>query len=489
MRTSFTGIEIARRALQAQQRSLDIVGHNVANANTPGYSRQVAVHTSSQPYPIPQFTHNPSVGMVGTGVEIGQITRMRDQFVEMRLRQENHNLGYWQTLKDGLTQVELIFNEPSEHGIHQALNKFWDSLSELSRNPESDANRTVVLQTAEALAESIRHVRSQLGKQRDNMNTIAEIKVSEINTIAQQIADLNKQISKVVVAGYQANDLLDKRDELLQQLSQITNIEVVESESQQITVSISGATLVDRTRTYALETAKNFDLGYERVEVIWQGSNAPVHVTSGELYGLLVFRDGTDNFPGVQGYIDQLNEWTANFINTVNEIHRQGYDLDSNPGQDFFVVDVLGGTPDPVTKEHDPSLLIRVNITDPNQIAASNELHNGEVVRGNGNIALQLASLRHTPYQPDQPKLSDSFNAIIAGLGVRAMEANVMVENGIALGDHLERLRESISGVNLDEEMADMIKFQHAYNAAARIMTAMDEALDTIINRMGAVGR
>ena len=324
MRTSFTGIEIARRALQAQQRSLDIVGHNVANANTPGYSRQVAVHTSSQPYPIPQFTHNPSVGMVGTGVEIGQITRMRDQFVEMRLRQENHNLGYWQTLKDGLTQVELIFNEPSEHGIHQALNKFWDSLSELSRNPESDANRTVVLQTAEALAESIRHVRSQLGKQRDNMNTIAEIKVSEINTIAQQIADLNKQISRVVVAGYQANDLLDKRDELLQQLSQITNIEVVESESQQITVSISGATLVDRTRTYALETAKNFDLGYERVEVIWQGSNAPVHVTSGELYGVLVFRDGTDNFPGVQGYIDQLNEWTANFINTVNEIHGKG---------------------------------------------------------------------------------------------------------------------------------------------------------------------
>ena len=102
---------------------------------------------------------------------------------------------------------------------------------------------------------------------------------------------------------------------------------------------------------------------------------------------------------------------------------------------------------------------------------------------------MQLASLRHTPYQPDQPKLSDSFNAIIAGLGVRAMEANVMVENGIALGDHLEKLRESISGVNLDEEMADMIKFQHAYNAAARIMTAMDEALDTIINRMGAVGR
>lgn len=490
MRTTFSGIETARRALQAQQRSLDIVGHNVANANTPGYSRQVAVHSTSQPYPVPQLTHNPSVGMIGTGVEISQITRMRDQFVEMRLRQENHSSGYWQALKDGLTQVELIFNEPSENGINHALNMYWDSLSELSRSPDSEASRTVVLQTAQALAETIRHVRTQLGKQRDNMNTVAGIKVSEINTIAEQIAELNGQIAKVTAAGYQANDLLDKRDELLQGLSKITNIEVVEGESQQITVSISGATLVDRTRTYSLETVKNYDAGYERVELRWEGSNSPVEVTGGELHGTLVFRDGSPDFPGVQGYIEQLNEWTSDFINSVNEIHREGWDLNGDPGLDFFVIDTLGsGTIGTVSKDHDPSLLIRTNFSDPALIAASSEIIGGDVVQGNGNIALKLASLRHTSYPDGSPKLSDSFNSIIAGLGVRTMEANVMVENGIVLGDHLERLRESVSGVSLDEEMADMIKFQHAYVAAARVMTVMDEALDTIINRMGAVGR
>lgn len=493
MRTTFGGIEIAKRALQAQQRSLDIVGHNVANVNTPGYARQVAVHTSSQPYPIPQLTHNPSIGMMGTGVDISQISRMRDEFVEMRLRQENHNLGYWQSLNNGMEQVELIFNEPSENGIHHALDMYWDSLNQLSRNPESEANRVVVLQTAEALAENIRHVRTQLGKLRENMNVIASVKVEEINSIAQQISELNGQIGKVTVAGYQPNDLLDKRDELLQRLSEITNIEVVEGESKQITVSISGATLVDRTRTYKLETAKNSDHGYEQVTIHWEGSNSPVEISDGELYGILVFRDGlqdsTENVPGVQGYIEQLNKWIASFINTVNDIHRTGIDLEGKDGVDFFSIESSSSVSGNVSWEDDPSLLIQVNISDPNEIAASSERLDGNVVRGNGAVALKLASLRHTAYEQDMPTLNDSYNAIISGLGVRSKESKVMVENGIVLRDHLERLRESISGVSLDEEMADMIRFQHAYVAAARIMTVMDEALDTLINRLGIVGR
>lgn len=480
MRTTFGGIEIAKRALQAQQRSLDVVGHNVANANTPGYSRQVAVHTSSQPYPVPQLTHNPSIGMIGTGVEISQISRMRDEFVEMRLRQENHNLGYWQSLSDGLEQIELIFNEPSENGIHHALDMYWDSLQELSRNPESEAERVVVLQTAEALAESIRHTRTQLGKQRDNMNVVAAVKVEEINALAQQIADLNAKIGKVAVAGYQPNDLLDQRDELLQRLSQITNIEIVEDASRQITVSISGATLVDRNRTYKLETAKSLDAGYEQVSIYWEGAKSPAEITGGELHGVLVFRDGSETVHGVQNYIEQLNKWTTSLIDTINQIHQQGIDLNSEMGKDFFVV---------IGDSDDPSLNIRVNITDPSQLAASNAIIEGQVVRGNGAIALQLASLRHTSFGENTPTLNDSFNAILSSLGVRAKEAKVMVANGNVVGDHLQRLRESVSGVSLDEEMADMIRFQHAYAAAARVMTAMDEALDTLINRLGIVGR
>ncbi|NLH31779.1 MAG: flagellar hook-associated protein FlgK, partial [Firmicutes bacterium] len=135
MRATFSGIEIARRALQAQQASLDTVGQNIANANTPGYSRQVAVHRASQPYAMPQFTHNPVNGMMGTGVEIAKMIRMRDEFVEMRLRQELYNKNYWEMISDGLEQVELIFNEPGDNGIHRALEHFWDAWQELSINP------------------------------------------------------------------------------------------------------------------------------------------------------------------------------------------------------------------------------------------------------------------------------------------------------------------------------------------------------------------
>ena len=275
MRATFSGIEIARRALQAQRLSLDTVGQNIANANTPGYSRQVAVHSASRPYPMPQFTHNPVNGMIGTGVEIAQISRMRDEFIETRLRQEQHNTNYWQMIGDGLEQVELIYNEPSENGIHHALELFWDAWQELSINSHSEAVRSVVIQRGEVVASAIGHARYQLGKLRDNYNDLIAAKVNEINSYAERIADLNRDIVKVIAAGYQPNDLMDKRDQLLQELSEITNIEVVADKHGSASVSISGATLVQRTEVFKLDvrsSAEEVSPPYDRVEVIWEGS-------------------------------------------------------------------------------------------------------------------------------------------------------------------------------------------------------------------------
>ena len=273
MRATFSGIEIARRALQAQQLSLDTVGQNIANANTPGYSRQVAVHTASRPYPVPQFTHNPINGMLGTGVEIARLSRMRDEFIEMRLRQEQHNLNYWEMISDGLEQVELIYNEPSENGIHHALELFWDAWQELSINPHSEAVRSVVLQRGEVVASAINHVRYQLGKLRDNYNDLVAVKVDEINSYAERIAELNRDIVKVIASGYQPNDLMDQRDQLLQELSEIANIEVVVDKFGAVSVSISGATLVQRTEVFKLDVRPAATASvppYDRVEVIWE---------------------------------------------------------------------------------------------------------------------------------------------------------------------------------------------------------------------------
>ncbi|HHX01620.1 MAG TPA: flagellar hook-associated protein FlgK [Firmicutes bacterium] len=485
MRATFSGIEIARRALQAQQLSLDTVGQNIANANTPGYSRQVAVHTASRPYPVPQFTHNPINGMLGTGVEIARLSRMRDEFIEMRLRQEQHNLNYWEMISDGLEQVELIYNEPSENGIHHALELFWDAWQELSINPHSEAVRSVVLQRGEVVASAINHVRYQLGKLRDNYNDLVAVKVDEINSYAERIAELNRDIVKVIASGYQPNDLMDQRDQLLQELSEIANIEVVVDKFGAVSVSISGATLVQRTEVFKLDVRPAATASvppYDRVEVIWEGSNVLAEIRGGELAGILDFRDRF-----VQDYIHDLNQWTADLMNTVNDIHRQGVDLNGSPGQAFFIP---AHAVDPVTADQDPSLHIKVGLQHPAQIAASALVDdNGDVVVGNGEIALELAQLRHTPIDHAGNTIGSYFNAIVSKIGVDALEGNSMVNNGDALINHLENMREAVSGVNLDEEMADMIRFQHAYAAAARMMTTMDQVLEIIVNRLGLFGR
>lgn len=198
MRTTFSGLSIALRALQAQQVSLDITGHNVANANNPNYSRQTALHSATKPYPAPMMGYTPSSGQLGTGVEISQINRMRDSFVDLRLRQQLHSKNYWSTMEEGLRQVELFFNEPTDNGIHYALDQFWDSLQDLSREPDFAAVREVVVQRAQVLVESITGTRTHLQSLRENINGNIPLKISEVNSLAKRIADLNVEIGKIL---------------------------------------------------------------------------------------------------------------------------------------------------------------------------------------------------------------------------------------------------------------------------------------------------
>jgi flagellar hook-associated protein 1 FlgK len=199
------------------------------------------------------------------------------------------------------------------------------------------------------------------------------------------------------------------------------------------------------------------------------------------LAGILNFRDDY-----IQDYITELNQWTADFMHNVNSIHMQGYDLEGGTGRPFFVT--VDGSWN-VTAEDDPSLSIRVALQDAREIAASSRQENGETVVGNGEIALALAQLRNNPMVGREITIAQSFNALIAKIGVDALEGTSMVKNGEALVNHLENMRESVSGVNLDEEMADMIRFQHAYASAARFMTTMDQILEIIVNRLGLFGR
>lgn len=498
MRTTFSGIAVALRALQAQQVSLDVTGHNVANANNPNYSRQTAIHSAGKPYPTPMLGYTPSNGQLGTGVQISQINRMRDSFVDLRLRQQLHSSRYWDTLSDGLSQVELFFNEPSENGIHHALDLFWDSLQDLSREPEIAAVREVVVQRANVLVESIKNTRTQLQSLRDNINESIPLKVNEINSLAARLADLNVQIGKISATGSMPNDLLDSRDALLEELSHLVDIEVVQDHSHMVGVTIGGASLVHRGTSYSLMTGYEADVegNYTKNQILWAATGSKVEIRSGQVGGMLQLRDQE-----IQKSLNDLDDWTRSFAKVFNAIHNSGFDLygnvdkDGNPVAelDFFVI------PDDDVYPHLTAANIKVNGAiqeDVSLIRASSKPGHD----GNGDTALELARLRYervidlgdVPSQgvvDSKVTIADYFTSIIASLGVKTQEALKMSENQETLVGHLESLKDSVAGVSLDEEMANMIRYQHAYNAAARMMTTVDEMLDVVINRLGVVGR
>ena len=252
MRSTFAGLQLGLRALQAHQMGLSVTGHNIANANTEGYSRQRITLVPSNPYTAPSFNRPRTPGQMGTGVEVAEIKRVRDEFIEMQLRMESQTTGQWQVLMDGYEQIEMIFNEPSDTGISSSLTAFWKSWQQLSLTPADLAARAVVRQTGALLADGISHTYTQLHRYREEIDGAIGVKVNRINYLAQQIADLNKQIVAVTVSGDHPNDLLDARDLLVKELAQITNIQAVTDEELQIHISVSGSSLVQGSHVSTL---------------------------------------------------------------------------------------------------------------------------------------------------------------------------------------------------------------------------------------------
>ncbi|HOQ24286.1 MAG TPA: flagellar hook-associated protein FlgK [Bacillota bacterium] len=463
MRSTFAGIETAYRALQANQLALDITGHNIANANTEGYSRQVATFSATAPYTNPAFNRSATAGQIGTGVEVAYITRMRDMFVDLQIRQENHALGRWTARYENLHQLELIYNEPSETGIADALDQFWTALQDLANRAENTSVRAVVQQRAIILTDSIRSVYEQVAQLQRDLNQEITTRVSEINALANQIADLNEQIGKVTSLGDQANDLMDQRELLVEKLSKLTNIEVTTDNVGRYNITISGKGLVYGEKVTELYLDPDLDR-QGLVDVKWTDSKEKVQFKDGSVKGLLEVRD-----EDIEIYQKMINDMASSLINEMNAIHSAGYGLDGSTGIAFF--------------SGSDASNIRVNneiLVDGRRIAAAIGDEPGE-----GQNALKMAALLKTPIMnAGTTTYAAYYSSIISRLGVDAQKATTMKDNQEVLVGHLKDRQESVAGVSLDEEMANMIKFQHAYNAAARILTTLDAVLDTIINKM-----
>ncbi|PRX32576.1 flagellar hook-associated protein 1 FlgK [Orenia metallireducens] len=319
MGSTFSGIEIGKRAVQVQKKSLEVVGHNIANANTEGYSRQEVILSATSPLNVDGV----GAGQVGTGVKISKIQRMRDDFTDMRLREESTTQGMWEVTRDSLSELELIFNEPSEDGLRNMLDGYWNSLQDLNNNPESEAVRATVRQRALAVTDTFNHLHSQLSEYQNSLNSRVEIKVNDINSYATQIADLNTQIVEARAVGQEANDLEDKRNLLLQKLSKITNIRAKEDEIGAVRVSISSQQLVAGSRVTELETVEDSS-NNDFLKVQWENGNNAIF-SGGEIKGLLDARDDSES--GIPHYIDELNQVAVNFMDEFNQQHREGYGL------------------------------------------------------------------------------------------------------------------------------------------------------------------
>lgn len=469
MRSTFFGLNIARRALQTQQRALDVMGHNIANANTPGYSRQVALQTTTAPYTIPSRVRPMAPGQVGTGVHVSAIVRLRDQFIDMQLRNEIQSAGRWQARHDALGQIELILMEPSDLSIRDAIDKFWESLQDLSKNPESHPARAVVRERAISLTQSFQHVYKQLKDLQADLNKQVEMEAVRVNSLAQRLADVNEQIRWVSLTGQNPNDLMDTRDLLLEELSEYVNARVVIEDDGTASVSVNGFSIVMGDRWTELRTAEDGTTGFYNIH--WGDTDYTVEPKNGKLAGVLEARDVT-----IQGYLDDLDLIVQTIIDEFNAVHQAGYVLDgSSNGRQFFVG---GGAEDFAVAD--------AILNDLGLIAAA-KLQDSP---GDGTNALELAEVFHKlTMNSGSTSISDYFTALVSGAGVAAQQAGHMVDSQRILVDHLQGRQDAVAGVNLDEEMIDMIRFQQAYNAAARVVTAMDEVLDTIITRMGIVGR
>ncbi|MEW9702582.1 flagellar hook-associated protein FlgK [Paenibacillus sp. SI8] len=534
MRSTFTGIEISKRALFTQQAALSTTGHNIANANTKGYSRQVVNMVASIPIEYPGLSRSNVPGQLGQGVEFDQITRIREKFLDDQFHNENKNLGDWSIRKDTLDKIESIVNEPSDTGIRQTVQGFWNAWQELSKSPENTTARVLVKERALAMTDAFNQASRQLKDLSTDLTTNIGIKATEANTAIGQIAKLNGDIYRIEALGDDANDLRDQRDLLMDNLSKIINVTFTEDSSGYNVRMGSVALVTGKEVSSTLTTAS------------LEGSASSGDLNSGEVYGMIQSRDkyvanyqfqfdsmlksmvqgdiqttlpqgmvvpegtiltvvnadGTTTAQTFSGANRTLTSDLNVIVKGFNGLHQLGYSGSSplKSGVPFFTLK-------PGETEFNAAS-ITVNpiiLSDASNVSSSARTYvdpaDGveKVVKGNNDMALLLAGLKEKKINFDSSTSGNTvlkdgtfdefFRSIVGQLGVQSQEATRQTTNQQILVDQVDSNRMGVSGVSLDEEMSNMIKYQKAYSAAARVMTTFDEMLDKVINSMGVVGR
>lgn len=553
MNNIFSGLSVGLRALETQRKSLDITGHNIANANNENYNKQRAVHKASYPYTAPGLSNHGGAGQFGTGVEMAQVERVKDQFINSQIFNETQTSGYWEEMERGLEKIEYILNEPSDSGIDTAINEFWNSLQDLSNNPGDNAARNMVRENAYTLIDSFQSVDSQLLDYKESINDNLSNAVTDINQISTRIADLNKQIISVKGSGQDPNDLMDERDGLYKDLNGMINVQSREDAQGNLIISTEGMQLVNGSDSYDLEVIPG-EPGEYNNSIVHSRTGTEINPKNGKVAAWTEVRDEKLNF-----YREKLDTLAAGIVNQFNERHQKGYDVDGEPGQEFFqdipedrdqsavalmklsntiskangldkiAAGSFSGNPTTLEVEKTDATAtgnytvdivedgdqfnVKIYELGNDALIAEGDFDKGESFGfngtdfvaedagqfnltandtgsvdigltsfvGSGDNAGHLADLFDQSDVLEGTSVEGFFRTIVTSVGAESSRSQEMKNNQDVVLKQLNTLDRSVSGVSLDEEMANLIKYQQSYAAAAKYINKTDELLQTLM--------
>lgn len=445
-------LEIGRRGLAAHSTAMNVTSHNIANANAPGYTRQRADLAATLPLA------NAQGFLIGTGVTVDAIQRLRDRFIDTQYRQANSSLGSANARYSVLSQVELTLGEPSENGLQEVLGRFFNSFQELASHPEESAPRQAVLQQANLLVAAFNRISANLTTQRGSVADDAANKILRVNELTQQIADLNRQITIARSGGSVPGDLMDRRDLALDQLSQLVPVSASLDSQGAMLVSINGVMVAGNGTSVSLQSSI-----VNGVFKVTTPAGQEIAVAGGELGAGLELYNTT-----LPGYMSQLDDLANAIIARVNAVHAAGYGLGNPPptGINFFTGSGASGIA--------VNAQIASNI---NNIAASG---NGQP--GDNQNALALFGISSERLMNGGTMtVGQYYGTFVSTIGSAVSSAQSSGSGTELVLAQLAAQREAVSGVSLDEEMTNMIKFQRAFEAAARVISTSDELLQTIL--------
>ena len=474
-------VNIGISGLRAQQAAMNVVGNNIANVNTEGYSRKSAKLETAN-----------TVEGFGTGVEFAALTRARDIILDRQARFEAGNVGRLNFLESAMSTLEAIFTEVAGGGTTEtgsifdidggaaltgALSRFFTAFQDLANNPESQATRAAVREEATLLTEQFRRIDGQLAVMKDDLDRELQNTTTAVNALTRQIAILNEQIlaAKENVTDV-AGDLDDERDRLIDDLSELLDVTALEQTDG--TVTVTGATgegvlLVDRDRSFDIEVRLILNpRGIASTNLVTGKESNPVPVTTGKLAGILEARDTQ-----LPRFEDELNLLAATLVDRFNTQHAAGFGLDGSSGNTFFrstgTTAQLIEVSDTVLNNLDKIAASGPSVGNPNVTAGP----------GDGGNALALSDVRLEKLFGGGTQTIEEFYADVVGqLGAEARQVFTAAEGQRLVQNQVNERRENVRGVSINEEASQLILFQRAYQAAARVVTVVDQMMQSVLN-------